>query len=59
MDAFKQKMTKKCEIGGIKCSCCNPFHPSDRDKTKKKLNRLARRTLKASDQKDLYKSVDS
>lgn len=52
MDAFKQKMTNQCGVGGIKCSCCNPFHPSDKDKTKKKLNRLARRTLKQDDKKD-------
>lgn len=53
MDEFKQKMNKRCEIGGIHCSCCNPYHPKkNRGKDKKKLNRFARRILKQEDDKN-------
>jgi len=53
MDIFKQKMTARCGPGGIKCSCCNPFHTRSKIKDKSKLNRLARRALKNLDKKGL------
>jgi len=53
MDEFKQKMTKRCAVGGINCRCCNPFHKTDnKGKDKAKLNRIARRTLKQADRKE-------
>jgi len=24
MDSFKKALTALCDIGGLKCSCCNP-----------------------------------
>jgi hypothetical protein len=48
MDKFKSKMNQRCEVGGMKCSCCNPYHGKD----KKKLNRIARRSLKRDDAKN-------
>jgi len=49
MDKFKQKMVKKCGPGGLTCTCCNPFHRKGKSKDKRKLNRIARRTLKHQD----------
>ena len=43
MDKFKQKMTKLCAVGGLKCFCCNPFK---KGKEQAKLRRIARRQLK-------------
>jgi hypothetical protein len=46
MDAFKQHMVGKCGPGGLNCTCCNPFHHKGKSKDKRKLNRIARRSLK-------------
>lgn len=42
MDDFKKCMNQKCDIGGVHCDCCNPYH----GKSKPLLNRIARRKLK-------------
>jgi len=53
MDEFKQKMNEECGPGGIKCRCCNPYHPKkNHGKDKEKLNRKARRKLKQKDKND-------
>ena len=41
MDAYKAIMHRKCGKGGVACYCCNDY----RGKSKRKLNRLARREL--------------
>jgi hypothetical protein len=51
MDKFKEKMVGKCGPGGLNCTCCNPFHHKGQTKDKRKLNRIARRTLKHQDAK--------
>lgn len=35
-------MSQNCDIGGVHCDCCNPYH----GKNKPLLNRKARRMLK-------------
>jgi hypothetical protein len=53
MDKYKTKMSERCAVGGIHCSCCNPYHPKkNRGKDKKKLNRIARHKLKQEDSLD-------
>ena len=51
MDAFKSAMTKCCDIGGLKCSCCNPTHNTKKNNTKNILRQNARAKLKS----DLHK----
>jgi hypothetical protein len=53
MDKYKQKMVDKCGPAGLKCSCCNPYHKTDnKNKAKRRLNRIARRRLKQEDSKN-------
>jgi len=47
MDEFKAIMHTCVGIGGLHCPCCNDYH----GKTKNRMDRLARRTLKKSDRK--------
>ena len=42
MDAVKAEMNRRCDVGGIKCHCCNEFHGKD----KPGLGRMVRRTNK-------------
>jgi hypothetical protein len=50
MDKFVAKMQEECSVGGIHCSCCNPYKPSRNGvKHKKKLTRIASRRLKHDD----------
>lgn len=51
MDDYKKEMQCKCSVGGIHCSCCNPYTGKD----KKMLNRIARSMLKRKLKKDVEK----
>jgi hypothetical protein len=42
MDSYKHAMTSYVGVGGLHCYCCNSY----KGKTKRKLNRMARRKLK-------------
>ena len=46
-DEYKRKLNNHCGIAGLHCECCNDHH----GKHKKKLNRMARASLKAQDMK--------
>lgn len=49
MDLLKMHKAKYIGIRGVKCSCCNPYRGS----YKKKLNRMARSSLKSSTKKEV------
>ena len=52
MDDFKSAMTKCCDIGGLKCSCCNPTYNTPKKKNDKSiLRKNARAKLKNADLK--------
>jgi hypothetical protein len=51
MDSFKKIQHEKSIVGGIYCACCNPFF----GKSRKVLNRVARRVLRQRDKKEILK----
>ena len=54
MDLYKQEMTKRVGVGGLKCKCCNISRGKLKNSHVGKdnsLNKLARRKIKAEDSK--------
>ena len=49
MDLLKMHKAKYIGVGGTKCSCCNPY----KGRGRKKLNRMARSSLKSSTKKEV------
>ena len=54
VDAFRKKQQDGVSIGGIYCSCCNPWF----GKWRAKLNKIARAKLKRSDRNEQQKEKD-
>jgi hypothetical protein len=46
-DEFRREMDMECDIGGVRCDCCNRYHGKDR----RKLNKLARTRVKENTKK--------
>jgi len=55
MDEFKQELTKQCDVGGLKCSCCNPTKGSKFYK-KKRFRKTARTRMKRKLKKEMENS---
>lgn len=53
MDLFKSEMCKFVGVGGFTCACCNDFY----SKSKKKLNRKARASLKVKTRKMINSEI--
>ena len=49
MDTFKSNMTKCCDVGGLKCDCCNRFRKGK--KNKRLLRKIARANIKSENLK--------
>lgn len=54
MDKFKEVQNSCCGVGGINCTCCNPYY----GKTKKFLNKIARSILKRITKKEIEKEIE-
>jgi len=48
-DIFRKSMDNACDVGGVKCDCCNKW----KGKARKQLNRIVRRRLKNSLKKEI------
>jgi hypothetical protein len=53
MDKFRAKQNNECDVGGVKCRCCNGYH----DKDKPMLNQIARSKLKQEDRKEIEEEI--
>lgn len=60
MDYFKIELNKQCDVGGLKCDCCNPSWAKSRNKRrlqKIRMKKRARTRLKAQMKKEINMPV--
>ncbi len=53
-DKFRRELDVICDVGGVKCDCCNPY----KGKERKKLRKLARTHLKQDLQNKLRNIIN-